>query len=295
MRYRLEYILLVSIAAIFRVLPRNAALSLGRRLGALGPLLQPKRASIADDNLSNAFPEMPAAERHRIIEQVFSNLGVGLVEMLRLDMFDGGKDLQELFTIEGAEHIREALDLGRGCILLTGHLGFWESGNFVFPALGLPTAIVAKPMKNPLVDGYFRRLRESHGGYVIDSRKGARRIFKALQSNHLVGILMDQHTARNQAVRVPFFGRPAFTTSVIAQIAMKYQVPVVPVFAYRNADNTYLAIVSPPMLLESDLSAEGIVAATTLLTEKIEEGILRDVGQWFWIHRRWKYMTDHGK
>jgi KDO2-lipid IV(A) lauroyltransferase len=295
MRYRLEYILLICIAAIVRLLPRNAALCLGRKFGVIGRFLRPKRTNIADNNLRNAFPEMPAAERKRIIKQVFSNLGIGLVEMLRLDLLDGKRDLNKLFTIEGAEHIREALTMGRGCILLTGHLGFWEAGNFVFPALGLPTAIVTRPMKNPLVDDYFRRLRESHGGYVIDRRKGARRIFKALQNNHLVGILMDQHTARRQAVRVPFFGRPAYTTPVIAQMAMKYQVPVVPVFAYRNVDHTYRAMVSPPLLLDCDLSSEGIVAATTLLTEKIEEGILRDVGQWFWIHRRWKYMTDHGK
>lgn len=294
MRYRLEYILLVSIAAIFRTLPRSVALPLGRSLGTLGRRLQPKRARIAADNLRSAFPEMPAVERQKTINAVFGNLGVGLVEMLRLDLLDK-QDLEKLFTIEGEEHIHAALAQGRGCILLTGHLGFWEAGSFAFPALGLPTAIVAKPMKNPFVDGYFRRLRESHGGYVIDSRKGARRIVKALQSNHLVGILMDQHTARKQAVRVPFFGRPAYTTPVITQMAKKYQVPVVPVFAYRNDDHTYRAKVYPPLLLDHDLSEAGIVAGTTLLTAKIEEAIRHDIGQWFWIHRRWKYMTDNDK
>jgi KDO2-lipid IV(A) lauroyltransferase len=295
MRYRLEYILLVSIAAIFRILPRSAALSLGRKLGTLGLLLQPNRALIAEDNLRHAFPGMQKAERKKIIKQVFTNLGVGLVEMLRLDLFDGKKDLEKYFTIEGEEHIYEALASGKGCILLTGHLGFWEAGSFVFPVLGLPTAIVAKPMKNPLVDGYFRRLRESYGGYVIDSRKGARRIFKALQNNHLVGILMDQHTARNQAVRVPFFGRPAYTTPVIAQLAMKFQVPVVPVFAYRDSRNTYQVRVSPPLVLETDLSEKGILTGTTLLTTMIEEGIQHDIGQWFWVHRRWKYMNNNVK
>jgi KDO2-lipid IV(A) lauroyltransferase len=293
MRYRFEYMLLIMVAAVVRRLPRNAALALGRILGAQGRQLQPERARIADDNLRHAFPEMCPQERNMIVKRVFCDMGVGFVEMLRLDMFAGLQDLTKYFTIEGEEHLREALAMGKGGILLTGHVGFWEAGNFVFPTLGFQIGSVAKPMKNPLVDAYFRGMRESYGAYVIDSRKGARKIFKALQSNNLVGVLMDQHTVRSRAVRVPFFGRPAYTTPVIAEIAMKYQVPVIPVFGYRNDDNTYHVKISPLLILNRDLSDEGVVSATTLLTKTIEQGIMCDVAQWFWIHRRWKHVTDH--
>jgi KDO2-lipid IV(A) lauroyltransferase len=295
MRYQLEYLLLILLASVVRQLPRRAALSLGRRLGSLGRYIQPMRARVADDNLHHAFPGMPPGERRQIVKRVFGNLGVGFIEMLRLDMFDGRRDLEKSFSIAGEEHLHEALAMGRGCFLLTGHIGFWEAGNFVLPVLGLPTGMVAKPMKNPLVDRYFRNMRESYGAYTIDSRKAARRIYKALQKNHLVGILMDQHTARNEAVRVPFFGRPAYTTPVIARMAIKFQIPVVPIFAYRNPDDTYLVRISPLLILDRVLTDEGTKAATALLTERIEEGIMHDIGQWLWVHRRWKYMTDHGK
>jgi len=290
MRYWLEYIPFLAIATIIRLLPRGAALALGRQLGVVARHLQPRRAKIADDNLRHAFPEMSRMEREDLVKRVFRDMGLGFIEMLRLDMFNGKDDLERLFTIEGIEHVHEALALGRGCILLTGHLGFWEAGNYVFPVLGIPTGIVAKPMKNPLVDAYFRRMREAYGGYIIDTHKGARRILKALQNNHAVGILMDQHMPRRQAVRVPFFGRPAYTTPIIAQLAMKNQVPIVPAFAYRNPDNTYRAKVSPMFFLEKDHSDEGIVASTALMTKVIEDGIREDVSQWFWVHRRWKHM-----
>ena len=290
MRYWLEYIPFIAFASLVRFLPRNVALAVGRWMGALAMRLQPKRVRIADDNLRHAFPEMPDTERAELVKRVFREMGHGFVEMLRLDMFDGQADLDKLFDIEGIEHIHEALKLGRGCILLTGHLGFWEAGCYVFPTLGIPVGIVAKPMKNKLVDAYFRRQREAYGGYIIDTHKGARKIFKALQSNHAVGILMDQHMPRRQAVRVPFFGRPAYTTPIIAQLAMKYQVPIVPAFAYRNRDNTYRAKVSPMFFLEQELSEAGIVAGTALMTEKIEAAIREDAGQWFWVHRRWKHM-----
>ncbi len=259
-------------------------------------ILQPKRVKIADDNLRHAFPEKPEKEREQLVKQVFSDLGIGFVEMVRLDKFDGQKDLEKFFTIEGEEHIKEALALGKGCILLTGHVGFWEAGGVVFPLLDIPIGIVAKPMKNPHVDAYFRRMRQHYGGYIIDSHKGARRIFKALQKNHVVGILMDQHMPRSQsAVRVPFFGRPAYTTPIIAQVAMKYQVPIVPAFSYRNEDNTYRIKISPLFYLGNEMSEENITANTALLTQKIEEGIRLDVSQWFWVHRRWKHMKQDEK
>jgi len=287
-RYWLEYFPFIIIATIVRLLPRKAAMSLGRRLGSLGRYLQPGRVNIADDNLRQAFPEMPETERGELVNRVFSDLGVGFVEMLRLDMMNGQDDLEKLFTIEGAQHIPDALALNRGCILLTGHVGSWEAGNFVLPTLGFPIAVVAKPMRNPLVDAYFRRMRQSYGAYMIDSRKGARRIYKALKQNHVVGILMDQHIKKNEAVKVPFFGRPAHTTPIIAQIAMKHRVPIVPVFSYRNPDDTYLIKASAPILLEGELSDENIVANTAKLTKCIEDGIMHDVSQWFWVHRRWK-------
>lgn len=290
MRYWLEYIPFIAIASIIHMLPRDAALALGRQLGNLARHLVPRRARIADDNLRHAFPEMPDAEREELVKQVYREMGHGFIEMLRLDKYKGKDDIEKFFTIEGLKHILEALELGRGCIILTGHVGFWEAGNFVFPTLGIPLGVVAKPMKNPLVDRYFRRMREASGTYIIDTHKGARKIFKALQNNHAVGILMDQHMPRRQAVRVPFFGRPAYTTPIIAQLAMKNQVPIVPAFSYRNPDNTYRAKVSPMFFLEKDLSDEGIVAGTALMTKKIEEGIREDVSQWFWVHRRWKHM-----
>jgi len=293
MRYWLEYIPFITIATIIRILPRGVALTLGRRLGALAQHLQPRRAKIADDNLRHAFPEMSATERKELVRRVFRDMGLGFIEMLRLDKFKGKKDLEKYFTIEGHEHIHEALALGRGCILLTGHLGFWEAGSYVFPTLDIPTGIVAKPMKNPLIDAYFRRMREAHGGYIINTHKGARRILKALQNNHAVGILMDQHMPRSQAVRVPFFGRPAYTTPIIAQLAIKNQIPVVPAFSYRNPDNAYRIKVSSMFFLEKDLSDEGILASTALMTKKIEDGIREDISQWFWVHRRWKHMSDN--
>jgi KDO2-lipid IV(A) lauroyltransferase len=284
----LEYLPFIIIATLVRVLPRGAALSLGKGLGTLGRLLQPKRVSLTFDNLSRAFPEKTDTELNSLVKEVFANIGMGFVDMLRLDMYSGQEDLDRYFTIEGEENLREALELGRGCILLVGHVGFWEAGNFFMPQLGFAFEVVAKPMRNPLVDTYFRKMREAKGTTIIDSRKGARRILKALQKNHSVAILMDQHIKKSEAVEVPFFNRPAHTTPITAQLAMKYQIPVVSGFVYRNPDNTYHTKLSPMVLLEGDVSKESVVENTALLSRMLEDGIRENIGQWFWLHRRWR-------
>lgn len=294
MRYWLEYIPFIVVTWIVRLLPRNCALALGRGLGRLAYKVQPKRVRIADDNLQQSTFDLSAEERTDVIRKVFSNFGESFIDMLRLDMYSDD-DIDRLFTIEGAEHFEEAHKLNRGSILLTGHIGFWEAGNFLMPKLGYPFSVVAKPMKNPMVDNYFRRMRQAFGTEIIDSRRGARKIVKALQENRAVGVLIDQHITVSEAVSVPFFGRPAWTTPAITQIAMKLQVPVIPAFMYRCENGHYKLKISPMFVLDKKATPENILEGTRLLTEKIEEGVRHDISQWFWIHRRWKHIPENNE
>ncbi|MCF6238386.1 MAG: lysophospholipid acyltransferase family protein [Candidatus Marinimicrobia bacterium] len=292
MRNWLEYIPFLCIATLVRVLPRPLALNLGKRLGQLAKLLQRRRVSISRDNLQKAFPEMSAAEVSATISAMFKHLGISFIDMLRVDQYCGQQDLDRYFEINDKENLSEALELGRGCIVLSAHLGFWEAGSFFMPLLGFETSVVTKPMRNPLVDAFFRRIRESRGNHIINSRKGARGILKSLRQHHAVCILLDQHLKGQGAVAAPFFGRPAHTTTIITQMATRYQIPLIAAFSYRQPDNTYRCYFSKMFILEGDLSKENILANTTLINQQIEAGIRQDISQWFWLHRRWRRCCE---
>ncbi len=284
----LEYALFLLLATTVRTMPRIPALNLGRRLGELSRHVLPKKVKIARENLRAAFPEKPAEDIEQLILEVFRHLGVSGVEMLRIDLFKGQKDLDTYFSFSGLEHLRQAYDQGKGVILLTGHVGFWEVGTFFMPHLGFPVDFVAKRMKNPYVDRYFLRLREAAGGRCLESRRGARKIVRSLSEKRGIAILLDQHTRPQEAVCVDFFNRPAYTTPIITQIAMKYDVPVVPVFVYRTADFHYQVIAEPAVCLDSAPGEEAVVKNTALLTNIIEQAVRKDLSQWFWVHRRWR-------
>jgi KDO2-lipid IV(A) lauroyltransferase len=131
-------------------------------------------------------------------------------------------------------------------------------------------------------------MREQQGCRVLDARHGARRILKSLAENRAVGLLIDQHTTPHRAVQVPFFGRPAWTTPIITQIAMKQGTPIVPSFSYRADDNRYDIYFEPMLLFEASDDPTAVAANTQRLTASIETAVRRDITQWFWVHRRWR-------
>lgn len=293
LKHLLEYLFFMSLATAVRILPRRMALALGAALGRAARPLMGGVSKIAHDNLARAFPNMPEAEIRAKTRGVFEHIGKGGIEMLRLDLLKGQRDLDELFTFEGLERLKEAYALGKGVILLTGHVGFWEGGTFFLPQMGFPTDFVARRMKNPYADRFITRLREAGGGKCLDSKHGARRIIRSLNENRGVAILLDQNASpRKGGIVVDFFGRPAHTTPIVTRIAMKTGAPVVPVFVYRTPDNLYHTEIGEMVILENEPGQEAVVRNTTLLTKIIEDAVRKDLTQWFWVHRRWRVKPE---
>lgn len=286
LKHHIEYSLMRLSVALIRALPRSWALALGRFAGRVAPLFLRWRMRLAQDNMRLALPELSEAEVAALARRSFEHMGLTAVETVRLDLL-GPEQVDELFDLQGVEHLREAMALNRGVILLTAHLGFWEAGGFVFPALGFKLDTIAKPLKNPLSEQYFQSLRRHFGAEVLNSRKGARRILKSLQAGRAVGLLLDQHISPPGSIAVDFFGRQAFTTTAITSMAMKHQIPIVPTFCLRQADNRYRAWLEPMVLLENG-DDETVAAHTQHLTRIIENAIRQDPAQWFWVHRRWR-------
>ncbi len=283
----IEFLVFLPLIKTLRLLPRMAALRLGEFLGCMALYLFPSRRRLAMDNMRASFPELAETDINNLCNRTFRHLGISVAEMSRIDMFKE-EDLNKFFTFEGLENLEKARDMGRGVLLATAHVGFWEVGTFFLPKLGFPSAFVAKKTKNPYINDYVVKMREHAGGQVIDAKKGARQIVKTLMDGNCVGVLIDHHMHPAEAVQVPFFGRPAWTTPIITQMAMKRDIPVVPIFIYRTPDYKYRAELSAPIFLEGELNDANIVANTTLLTGIIEEAIRKEPSQWFWVHKRWK-------
>jgi KDO2-lipid IV(A) lauroyltransferase len=174
--------------------------------------------------------------------------------------------------------------------ILSAHVGFWE---LVPPVVALyrgPMSIVVRPADNPHLDRELCALRERFGNEVIPKRGAARKMLERLRGGGRVGILIDQRVQPKEGIEVPFFGRPAQTSPVLARLSLRTGAAVVPVAAFPEPGGRYRLVARPAILPpEGAKDDEASVAALTRrYLEVAEDDIRAHPAQWLWMHRRWR-------
>jgi KDO2-lipid IV(A) lauroyltransferase len=276
--------LLALLWGAFKLLPVERASGLGGAIArGIGPLLGVSR--VARRNVARAFPEMTAAEIDATVRAVWDNLGRVAGEFPhvgQLDVFDDPR-----VTVEGAEHIDRLRDDGKPGIFFTAHLGNWELAAITVTQRGVPLGVVYRAANNPTADDLIRRGRASLPGELLaKGRDGAKRALAILQRGGHLGLLPDQKM--NDGISVPFFGRPAMTAPALAQFALKYDCPVVPVHVVREDGFRFRVIVEPPLDIRPTGDRHKDIATITVAVNLVIETWIRATpGQWLWLHRRW--------
>lgn len=285
LRHRLEYAVYLLLKGALRALPHRAARRAGHGFGWLAWRLDARHRWVAEQNLALAFPALPERERRRLAAACFRHFGAALCDAISSTRFDAVA-ICERFTLEGWEHVEAADALGRGFFVLSPHLGFWE---LVPPIVGLyrgPFHIVFRPPDNPHLDRELRALRERFNCVVVPKRGAARRMLEVLRDGRPVGILIDQRVQPREGIEVPFFGRPALTTPVLARLSLRTGAPVLPVAALPAPHGRYRFVARPPVLPEGE-GETAVAALTRRYLEVAEEQIREHPEMWLWMHRRW--------
>jgi KDO2-lipid IV(A) lauroyltransferase len=286
-RHRIELAFYLAVKGFLRALPHPAARSVGRGLGAFAHAIDRRHREIALRNMALALPELAEGERRRLVGECFRHFGAALCDAISSARF-GAADLCHLFTLEGWEHVDEAERLGRGLFLLTAHLGFWELSP---PLIGLtrgPMSIVVRPADNPWLDRELRALRERFGNAVIPKHGAARRMLETIRERGRLGILIDQRVQEREGIAVPFFGRPALTSPILARLSLRSGTPVVPLTVYPEPGGRYRLVVRPPVFPpEGESGDAAVLALTRRYLEIAEEDIRAHPEMWLWMHRRW--------
>ncbi|MDH3335374.1 MAG: lauroyl acyltransferase, partial [Rhodospirillaceae bacterium] len=115
---------------------------------------------------------------------------------------------------------------------------------------------------------------------------GAKRAFTLLKKGQSLGILVDQKL--NDGIAVPFFGRNAMTGTALAEFALRFDAPIIPIQCIRENGTNFRLIFHPPLEFEKTGEREKDVATIMLMVNKmLEDWIRQNPGQWLWLHRRW--------
>jgi KDO2-lipid IV(A) lauroyltransferase len=288
--HRLEYAALRGFMDALAPLGPRAA---GRVAGAIARLAYSPlgiRKGVVQRQIAAAFPHLGRDEIGRIARESYTNLGRVAVEAILLSRGGANAVLGAFGPSPGWELVERARSLGRGVIIVSGHLGNWELSGAYVAARGVPLHAIARGMANPLSDAFFRRTREHLGMHIMHDRDAVRRIPRVLRDGHAVGILSDQATVGLASTFVPFFGRPAKTPRGAAVFALRFGVPVLYAQAVRQADGRYEWVAEEIALTRSDNREYDTDEITARFSEALERMVRRYPGQYFWQHRRWKHQ-----
>ena len=279
--------LVKTIAGFVAGMPLERALAFGRGLGWIYGSVARYHRRDALEALGRSFPEKTPAEVKNIVDRMYANFGMNLVEIIRL----AGGAMEETdgrIRVEGRDIVDSALRRGKGVMVLTAHFGNWDLLGMFTVKHKYPLTIISKDLKSKALNDMWMVLRERFGVNIIPAHNSARASLRVLKKNELLGFILDQNRPREGGIFVDFFGRPACTSPGLAILSAQTGAPVVPVFIHRAPDGKHDMQIMPAIEPPPDREPETVRAATQAYTKIIEDQVRQYPEQWIWLHRRWK-------
>lgn len=275
---------------IIKFMPAPCIYGFAEKLGSFGYLVAKRQRDIALETLSIAFGEHKSRrEMEEIARSCFIFVAKSGVELLFL--MDRPALLKERVSIEGRQHLDNALSRGKGAILVSAHFGNFPLMLAYLSLSGYKTAGIMRSMRDAKAEEIFLAKRTKLGIKTIYNQPRSvcvNNTIQALRNNELVVIPIDQNFGSG-GVFVNFFGRKAATAAGPVVMAQRTGAALLPCFIIRQKDDSHKIIFEPPLELKAGANSEETVLINIgHLTEIVESYIRKYPAEWGWFHRRWK-------
>ncbi|SEK59325.1 lysophospholipid acyltransferase family protein [Roseovarius nanhaiticus] len=243
------------------------------------------------ENLALAMPDLPEDEVRRLMRRVPDNAGRNMMEMYSAREFSE-RARHSPVTGPGLPAIQAARAEGRPVIFVTGHLGSFNAARVAMVEQGFEMGVFYRPMKNRYFNVHYTKAMGSLSQPMFEQgRRGMVQMTKHLRGGGVLAILNDLNA--HGGVPLDFFGQPALTSLVTAELALKFDAPLVPVWGIRRENGLDFDI-----HVEEPIAPGDPVEMTREFNARLERIVRAHMDQWFWIHRRWKDgtgdMADRG-
>ena len=276
-------------ARLAQRLPARPLYAVAVVLGEIGYLAWTAKRRIAKHNFAIVLGR-PSTDREvaRVARRSFRNFAKYVVEIMRFPRLSIA-DFERLVTVQGWEHLREALALGRGVIFVSIHFGNFELGGARISD-EIPLNVIADELENQRLMDLLVGNRAHKNITLLTPDGAAKKVLGALRRNEMVGLMMDLGP-RAQAfdnVEAEFFGTPTSFPAVAASLARVSGAPIVVSACVRQRDNTFTGIALPPIFVaRTKLAAEDVQRATQAIAHGLEGFVTRWPDQWYIFRPMW--------
>lgn len=253
----------------------------GRRL----LLNLPRISRRVDENLRLIFPQMPAAERARILRDYAGNAANTILELRHSAAMLTDRSRYDVEGEAGLAALDRARAEGRGALIVSGHFGQWEAIRAVLKARGMETGAIFRPHNNMFFNRDMVPHFEAFGKPIFPKGpQGMRALIRHVSQGGFAAVLLDQKTWDGEVL--DFLGQPATTATGIAEMALRYDLPLVPAYGIRLPCHTRFRVV-----FEAPVSGDDARAVTQALNDSLAARVREAPAQWHWAHRRWDAVT----
>ena len=233
-----------------------------------------------DSNLRLVYPNMSDHDRKEFIKENSRMIGKSFIELMFNRDFHKRSDRIK-YKKDQLVPLLEAKNTGRPIIVISGHIGSWEAVRAILSRHGLTSGAIYQRNRNIFYEQlHLRAIKEGGEPIVEVGTSGTRKMISLIRSGGIMALMIDQAVREGEYFQ--FMGRPAKTSTSIAEIALKYQALLIPAYGIRRNDDRIEVSFEKPLELKTPSYI------TKKMNISLEKRVKANPTQWYWPHRRWK-------
>ncbi len=129
----------------------------------------------------------------------------------------------------------------------------------------------------------FLRKKYVCSNQVKKGINGVREAIEFIKKKKCIALMIDQRVSEGE--KINFFNKPALTTTLPAQLSIKFDLEIIPVYIERDKNDKFKIEFQKAI---NPKNFKNKVELTQKLNIVLEKMIIRNPGQWIWSHNRWK-------
>ena len=280
-----KYFFQAIIVYLFFIIGKLVGLKLSRIIfSTIFKLVAPafKSKKIIDKNLSIFASEVPNIDKNQIISEMWKNYGMTFIEYMFLNTFRKNSSHIE---IKGDENLNVAISKKKPLIFVSGHFANFELMSMEITKRNIKLATIYRPLNNIFLNPFMEILRKKFicKNQIKKGLNGVRDAIEYIKNDFSIALMIDQRVSEGE--KINFYKKPALTTTLPAQLALKYKFSIVPVFIQRKSNSKFV------LEFQNEIKSEDFhdkLELTQKLNEVLEKMVVRNPTQWIWTHDRWK-------